>query len=436
MTGAPAIDQSARRFVLLGLLVLTVLVAGLGGWAVQTPLASAVVVSGSIRPDGTPHAVQHATGGVLQEVLVRDGDVVEPGQLLARLDTSRARTTLDLARDQWLDLSAQFARLGAEIRGDGALTFDPDLQAAIGQAPDRSGILSGQRALFDAHRATERAEEVLFRQQGRQLAAQILGHEGHLAAKNRQLTLTAAELEAQNALLTRGLVPATTVRQLERDVAQLEGELAQLAAQRSAAQLQHDSLREDYHTRQLQRRQDRISEARALQEPLRKWRREVEVLRREIEQSDIRAPLGGIVHRLHAQTPQAVLRPAEPLLFLVPAGETLLAQGQVQPRHREDLRVGQPAKLRLTAHGSAQAPQLTGQVTRISADAIQQQAASPPYFSVWVEIDADALATLPPGSTLLPGMPVEIYLQTGEATALHYLTRPFTDYVARALRES
>ena len=424
---------SAARPLIIGFLGLVVLLGGFGTWAATSQISGAVVASGRIEVEQNRQVVQHPDGGVVSEILVDEGDEVEAGQVLIRLDPEQLRTELAVTEGQLLEVLARRARLEAERDDSVELNFDPLLLEAGNEvAPE---LMQGQQRLREALAESEQRQADQLERQREQITDQIVGIEAQQEAITSQLELIEDELGDQQSLLDRGLAQATRVLTLQRERANLlgtEGELKATKAQAGGriAEIEIELLKLDST-----RRQNAISQLRDLQF------NEIELSNRrrslltQIDRLDIRAPVGGIVYGLTVFTPRAVIRPAEPILYIVPQDRPLVIATQVQPTDIDQLYLGQDVILRLPAFDQRRTPELTGQVMQISADAFQDEGQAVSYYRAEIRLSEGEIDKLPKDMTLIPGMPVEAFIRTNDRTPLAYLVKPLSDYFSRAFRE-
>ncbi|NAZ37671.1 HlyD family type I secretion periplasmic adaptor subunit [Rubellimicrobium sp. CFH 75288] len=430
----PAVRWSAGPPLVLGLLCLLVLVGGFGLWAGLTPITGAVIAHGRVEVAQNRQVVQHLDGGVVAEILVADGDRVEAGDLLVRLDARALESELAVVEGQLLEVLARRARFEAEESGADRLTFDPLLAESTN--PVAAELMAGSERLFAQRRETALREvEQLTRRRG-QIASQIEGIRAQQAAIETQLALIARELAAQQSLLDRGLAQAGRVLELEREQAALEGRKGELVAAAAQAEGRITEIEIEILRLESARREEASSRLRDLQfdEIDLSERRRALLLR--LERLDLRAPVGGIVHGMTVFAPRSVIRAAEPVLYIVPQDRPLVIASQVEPIHVDEVHVGQEVILRFPAFNQRQTPELRGRVTQVSADAFQDQASRLSFYRADIEIAEGEHDRLPPGMALLPGMPVEAFIRTGERTPLSFLLKPLTDYFAKAFRET
>lgn len=436
MSEDQTLTLSAKPHILIGMATIVVLVGGLFYWAATATITGAVIAQGTVEVEHNRQIVQHPTRGVATEVYVRDGQYVAQGDVLVLLDTSRQQGEWVFAQAQLFELEARQDRLKSEQSELEAVDFNPALLGQSMGNPALRALLDGQRALFQATRRSIAIESTKLKNRKQQITAQINGIDAQEVALTRQLELLAQELDAQRALRARKLTSAGAVITLERQEASLSGSLGETLANRTAAVQR--LMETDLELVRLRRNhlEKSVTTARDLDAPIRQYRRDLGALRDEIAQARIRAPVSGIVYGMTLGTAREVLRPAEPLLYLIPQDRPLIVAMRVSPRHIDQVVQGQNVKLRLSAMDQRLTPELWGQITRISADAIADDAGGQAYYRAEMVLPAEELQRLPHGARLLPGMPVEAFIRTGERSPMAYMVKPMTDYFARAFRES
>ena len=426
---------STRRPVMYGLLTLVALVAGFGTWSVMTTISGAIVTSGQIEVEQNRQVVQHPDGGVVATINVAEGDTVAAGDLILSLDGAMIQSELVIVEGQFFEALARRARLEAERNNAAEITFAKDLLDAAGQRAEVLEKIEGQRRLFEARRESLASQTEQLGKRRDQIEQQIVGFDAQNVALATQLALLQQELTDQQGLLERGLTQASRVLGLQRDVAGLRGQVGELNATRAQAEgriteTEIEVLRLASDLREEANAQLRESGAQELE--LSERRR---ALAERIARLDVRAPVSGIVLGLTVTTPRSVLRPADPVLYLIPQDRPLVIAAQVMPIHVDQVFVGQSVKLVFSAFSSNDTPELTGHVAVVSADALIDQRSQAPYYRAEIVLDPGEIDKLK-GQTLLPGMPVEAFIQTEARTPLAYLLKPFTDYFTRAFRES
>lgn len=427
---------SATRPVVLGFVGLLALFGGFGTWAVTSQIAGAVVASGRIEVDRNRQIVQHETGGVVDEILVDEGDAVAAGDVLLRLDAQQLASQLAIVEGQLFELMARRARLEAQRDEAETIDFDADLVAVAADRPEVQELMTGQRNLFEARRVSVAQELEQLGKRRAQVNAQIEGVASQEEALGQQLELIEEELGNQQSLLDRGLTQASAVLTLQREQARLRGQIGELSAQQ--AQLQERVTEIDIERLKLRSagREEAITRLRDLRYRELELAEQRRALLAEIDRLDIRAPVSGVIYAMQVQTPRSVVRAAEPLMYLVPQDRPLVIAARVQPIHIDQVAVGQDVTLRLTALNQRTTPELIGQVLQVSADAIEDEVTGQAYYRAEIALNPGEIDKLDAGTVLLPGMPVEAFISTGERSPIAYLIKPMADYFARAFRES
>jgi membrane fusion protein, type I secretion system len=428
-------DKWSARFPLtFGIIGLLILVGGFGTWAVKTNISGAIIASGRIEVDQNRQIVQHLDGGVVEAIQVDEGDFVEQGQILIRLDSKLLKSQLLITEGQLYELMSRRGRLEAERDGITELKFDDVLlQAATGRA-DVVDLVEGQRRLFDARlESIARETEQLGKRRG-QIDNQIDGIGAQKKSMSRQIQLIQKELIGQQTLLDKGLAQASTVLALQRAAANLDGTLGELIASEAEAEGRITEIEIEILKLGTGRREEAISRLRDLQY------RELELAeqrRSTIEQLnrlDITAPVSGIVYGLQVHTPRSVIRPADPVLYLVPQDRPLVIAARVETIHIDKIFVGQQVILRFSALDQRLTPELFGTVTQISADAFEDANNQFSFYRVEAALNDGEMAKLPEDTVLIPGMPVETFIRTDDRSPMSFLVKPLADYFNKAFR--
>ena len=426
---------SARTPVLIGSATLAALIGSLLIWGIGTELDGAIVAHGQIQVESNRQIVQHPDGGVVATIAVIEGQTVAPGDLLLSFDGSLLASELAIVEGQLFESQARRARLEAERDDASAPVIPPDLAAIAAQRPDVAEQVDGQLRLFDARRDTlSRQSEQLARRKD-QILSQITGIDAQSAALGTQLDLIERELADQQALLDKGLAQAGRVLALQREQASLEGRIGELTAARAQA----EGRETEFDLEILRLAAARREEASTLLRDIGSTELELAERRRalieRIARLDVRAPVGGTVLGLAVTTPRAVIRPADPILYIVPQDRPLVIAAQIPPLHVDEIHIGQSVRVVLPAFPSRTTPELEGTLALVSADALSDQATGQSFYRAEITLAPDQLSRLG-DLALLPGMPVESYIRTGARTPMAYLLKPFTDYFRAAFRES
>lgn len=432
-TGTP---WSARRHIVLGFIGLFILVGGFGSWAVLSQISGAIVAPGRFEVDQNRQVVQHQTGGTVASILTDEGEKVEAGDLLIQLDGVELRSQLSITEGQLYELMARRGRLEAERDGTDTISFPPEVLRVGLENPDVAELIAGQTNLFHARRDSIAKEIEQLGKRAGQIASQIEGIVAQEASLGEQLTLIRQELRNQQSLLDRGLAQAATVLNLQREAARLNGQLGELAASKAQAEGRITEIDIERLKLGTQTREEAITRLRDLRYQELELIEQRSALRGELDRMDIRAPVSGIVYGMQVRTPRSVVRAAEPLLYLVPQDRPLVIAARVDLIHIDQLISGQEVSLRLSALDQRSTPELYGKVVQISADAFEDEATGQSYYRAEIILNPGEMSKLPEGTVLIPGMPVEAYIKTGDRTPLAYLVKPLADYFTRAFRES
>lgn len=425
---------SARRPIAIGLLTVALLVFGFGGWSMLTEIDGAIVASGQIEVEQNKQVVQHPDGGVVAQINVKEGQTVRAGDLLVQLDGTLFESELAVVEGQLFEAMARRDRLQAERDDKAEPTFTGELAELAKTRPDVQEQIDGQLNLFLARRETlaRQTEELGKRQH--QIASQIEGIEAQMQAVKQQLVLIKEELTDQQSLLDKGLAQSSRVLALQREEAQLMGQMGDLES--SKAQAEGRVTETDIEILRLAaaRREEASSQLRDLGPQALEMVEQRRSLIERIQRLDIRAPVSGIVLGLAVTTPRSVIRAAEPILYIIPQDRPLVITVQIPPIHVDEVNAGQLVRLTFPSFPSRTTQDVFGHVTTVSADALTDQNTQASYFRAEIVLNDGEIAKLG-NNVLLPGMPVEAFIQSGARTPMSYLLKPFTDYFNMAFRE-
>lgn len=426
---------SPARPLRLGFMALFVLIVGLGGWSAFARIQGAVISSGMVQVEGNRQPVQHTEGGLVGEILVRDGDRVEAGDIVLRFDDKLMRSELAVIEGQLFELLARKSRLVAERDVAEQITFSNELLAAFPEHPEIEGLMAGQRQLFRARLETVDKQTSQLRERIVQTENQIKGIQSQITALATQRDLIAEELEDQQSLLDRGLTQQTKVLALRREEAELEGQLGELEAGVAQSKGQISETELEILRLEADIREEAITRLRDLEYNEIELREKRRSTLEQLARMEVRAPSTGLVYDRQVNTTGAVVRPADVLMYIVPQEQPLVIASRIQTIHRDQVNVGQAATLRFPAFDQRTTPVLNGVVTKVSADAFTDENTGMAYYTAEVLPLEGELQKID-GREIVPGMPVEAYIQTGERTPLNYLLKPLTDYLNRAFRET
>jgi len=426
--------QSIRRHILISLVVIVLLVGGLGTWAATSEFAGAVIAQGSLVVDTNVKKVQHPTGGVVAELRVRDGDIVNAGDMVIRLDDTQTRANLAIVTKGLDELAARRAREEAELEGREKVDFPGELTARKDD-PEVGHVLSGEAKLFEIRRKTREGLKAQLSERVSQSEEEITGLIAQVASKDKQVEWIKKELEGVRELWAKQLVQFSRVTALEREQARLEGERGQLVA--SIAQSKGKIAETKIQILQID--QDMRTEVgKDLADIRGKTAELIEkkvAAEDQLKRIDIRAPQNGMVHQLDVHTVGGVVSAGQQIMLIVPAADKLIVEAKVQPQDIDQLSIGQAAVMRFTNFNSRTTPEINGEVIVISADVTLDQRTGVSYYTVRIGVPPIELARLDPAIKLVPGMPVEVFVQTKVRTVVSFFVRPFQDQIARAFRE-
>jgi HlyD family secretion protein len=423
------IRRSIRRHLTAIGVAFCLVVFGFGTLAAAVRLAGAVVAGGSVVVRSSLKKVQHQTGGIVGSIAVEEGSSVKAGQILIHLDETILRATFDALTASYYELRAQRARLEAEESGASNVSFPDDLLKAA-EGADIAHILRGEQKLFEMRRAARLGQINQLHERIAQLKNEIAGLGEQKTAKDNELAIVQKELVGVKDLFNRNLVQMTRLDALERDAARIAGESGALTAQ--IAQTQGKIAETELQV--IQVGADLRSDVARQLGDVRAKTSDV-ISRRvtaadQLQHLDIRAPQDGVVHELTVHAKGAVVAPGETIMMIVPDKDSLVVEAHVASQDIDQVAINQRAVLRFPGFNQRITPECKATVTRIAADATQDQRGSS-YYLVQITPSPDQAAAL----ALRPGMPVEIYVRTSERTMMSYLIKPLADQVSRAFRE-
>ena len=490
----PAPDASrlfaARRPLLLGFLALAVLVGGMFGWGTFASISGAVIASGRVEVESRDQVVEHVDGGTVGTILVKNGDRVEAGDVLVRLDDGELRSEETILASEHAELVARRNRLEAEFGDAETVRWDAALAANAETDPSVRTIRDGQRRLFEARRTSWAGQKAQLGERADQTRKQIASLEAQAAAVVRQGGYVARELEAQRSLFEKGLTQLQPLMALEREAARLDGQAGDIEARIAGARSRIAEIGIQVLQIDAKRIEEAEAEAREAQARENQVREQLASVRARLERKEVRAPVSGEVFDMRVFAAREVVRPDEPMLKIVPEDAALLVRAQLEPIHVDQVWPGQAAVLLFTAFPARTTPAFEGTVLRVAADASRDERTGLEWYEMEVAMgsavkadpesgpaawasaaretavgwlsgiaghetapewlrDAVSGADIGDGGTenseqapthardlaLAPGMPAEVHVRTGERSPLSYLAKPLTDYFSRSLRE-
>jgi HlyD family secretion protein len=424
-------EHSIREISSLALFACVALVVGAGGWAATAELSGAVIGSGTIVVDGNVKRVQHKEGGIVGEILVRNGTRVEAGDVLIRLDDTLPQANLAIVASQINQLMARRLRLIAE-RDD--LTTMKPVSTVSGVPHDGGEYFAAEEALFQARRRTVDGQKSQLREQIGQLGQETRGLTVRRDAKSEELDWIEQELTRVRSLTSQGLVQFTRLSELQREKAQLEGERGQFITEIARASIRVTETELQILQVDEDRRTEVLTELRDVDNKLAELAQQRVTAEDELSRIDILSPQKGVVHELAVHTVGGVIPSGETVMLIVPTQEELVVEARLQPADIDQVATGQPVTLRFSAFNQRTTPELFGSVTTVAADLVSNPQTGESWYTARIHIPQEELGRLG-RITLVAGMPVEAFIQTGDRSALSYLVKPLADQIVRAMRE-
>ncbi len=415
-------DVSSR--IITASLLASILVLGIGGWAAHAKLSGAVIANGQVVVSDQVKIIQHRDGGIVSEIAVENGDQVKKGDILLRLDETQTRVELAIVQSQLQQLQAMHARLIAERDGDSAIRF-PELDPS-------SKLFAGEIKLFEENRRMVDNQKDQLRLQIDQLDKQVLGFNAQLESNTSEGEIVELEIAKTEGLLKSGLVPIAQKRDLLRQRARIEGARGELAARLAENVGQKSELNMKLLSLDQATRKEAQTEIVSIVSKLAELREREIAARDRLTRMDVRAPVDGLIYDLQIHTLDGIVASGATVMSIVPTSADLTIEIRIPPVDIDRIVAGQPARLRFIAFNQRTTPELHGKVGVIAAATTTDKATGAPYYLATVSLtDGEKLKE----NKLMPGMPVEVYVQTDERTALSYLVKPFTDQMMRAFRE-
>ena len=425
-----ALNQSRRRLVTMGGVVLVLGFGGLGGWAGLAPLKSATLAPGVVKVASERKTIQHLEGGIVKEILVKEGQDVAAGQVLVKLDDINARARFAVLQGGHDALSAEFARLEAERYGWPVITF-PEALLQRRDDPRVASLMEGEVQRFASKRAATRGQIEVLRQRKQQNEERITGLMTQMEATRTKLDYVSEEIKGAETLMEIGMYTKTKYFALKRGEADLSGDTGRLRADiaETRAMNGETDLRIMDLRNQLQKdASDKLQDVRAKLDNLGE---QLDAAADALARTQIVARLPGTVMGLEVHTLGGVVKPGATILDIVPKDDKMIVEARVRPEEIDQVHKGLPAEVRFTAFNSRTTPVFPGTVSRVSADRFTDPARGLAYYVAQIEIDPRQVSSL----TLQPGMPAEVHIITGERTALDYIMKPIRDQIQRGMLE-
>ncbi|MGE4219833.1 MAG: HlyD family type I secretion periplasmic adaptor subunit, partial [Alphaproteobacteria bacterium] len=426
-TARPGIARGPLR---AGLTIVTVAIGGFLLWSALAPLSSAAIARGSVMVDSHRKTIQHLEGGIVKDILVRDGQKVVQGDILVRLDDTQARASLAQIEGRYLAALAREARLRAEQAGQDRIAF-PRVLMEGRNIPEIHDIMLGQENIFAANRQSLLGQIDILEKRIAQSGKEIQGRAAAIRSADEQLALIKDELDGVQSLYAKGLTTKPRLVKLQREMAAISGDrgghVAEIAESRDRVAESRAKILDLRNTQA-----NRVAtDLREVQDSLAELKETMTAARDVLARTAIRAPEDGIVLNTQVHTPGGVIGAGEPLLDLMPQNDRMVVDARIDPRDIDVVRPGLPARIRLSAYKHRTTPTLDGAVVDVSADALVDEKTGDEFYLARIEVAPEALKTVP-DVELYPGMPAEAMIVTGEGTVIDYLMSPVNDLFARA----
>lgn len=400
-------------------------------WAGFAPLSSAAIAPGVVSVASSRKSVQHLEGGIVQRILVREGEAVTEGQPMIQLDDIQPRSRVALLRSEFAAALAKEARLQAELTGADAVVFPPELKSGD---PAVASLMRSQEEIFASRRASLAGQISVLEKRIHQKETERAGLERQVAASKRLFELIQEETARSQRMVAGGIGTRPQLFELLRDEAELEERLVEMETQIAAANATVEQIRAEVEDLRAVRREETAVELRAAQDMLIEHRERLPAAEDTLRRTVITAPSGGRIVDMQVHTIGGVILPGSRVLDIVPSDDQLVVEVLLDPKDRDVVASGLHAEIRFTAFNQRSSMPVAGKVVWISADRLQDERTGQPFYKALVELTEDPAHALN-GGEIYPGMQATVMIVTGERTALSYLVRPLTRVVEAAFRE-
>ncbi len=414
----------------VGLIIIFLVFGVFGLWAAMAPLDGAAHAPGTVNVRSYSQVVQHLEGGIISDIMVQNGDMVDAGQPLLEIDNTQSLAQLDIITAQFVALKAREARLIAQRDRLGEVNFPESLNSNDLNVRQE---LASQTSIFSSQKASRESTIEVFEQRIGQLQSKLNGLDARKSAKEELAQSFAEELSDVGELLSQGFSDKTRLRELERNVASLKGDAAELAANVSSTEIEIGETRLQIILTEREFQNDVAGQLGETQTNLNDLTERTNAVQDIVNRTVVRAPAAGIVSGMQFHTIRGVVQPGLPIADIVPQSEEFIVDAQVSPNDIDRVAIGMDATIRFSAFGSA-VPTIFGEVINLSADRIVDEVTGMPYYLARVVVTEEGKANLG-DLILLPGMPAEVFIKTGSRTFLQYLFKPFSNALARSFIE-
>ncbi|MDH2348630.1 HlyD family type I secretion periplasmic adaptor subunit [Bradyrhizobium sp. SSUT77] len=418
-----------RSRVVVAFVLAVALVVGCGGWAVHAQLTGAVIAQGKVAVRKQVKLIQHRDGGIVAEILVVNGDAVKAGDVLIRLDETQTKAELGVLKGQRAELQGRRARHAAERDDAPSIRFHGDFETD----PLTAEIARGEIRLFNENRAVRGARRDQLSLQIAQFEEQVRGLAAQQAANAGERKMVQEDLERLTPLYNKGFIEIGKIRTMERDLVKIDGLKGEIDANIARVKGQISESRIKIIELDQQVRTDSQRDLRDVDGKLAELQERIVASLDRLSRMVIRSPIAGTVNELAVNSVNGVIAPKETLMSIVPESADLVVEARLSPTDIDQAAAGQAARLRFSAFNQRTTPEVAGTVETIGAAATLDQASGQTYYLSTIAITGGQRQVA--GKPIVPGMPVEVFLTTGDRTALSYLIKPFTDQMMKSFRE-
>jgi HlyD family secretion protein len=430
----PALRDRLRDVTWTGNLLVCCFVLGLGTWSTLAPLESAAIAVGTVESESSRKTIQHLEGGIIREILVADGDVVQAGQTLISLEDTRARAEAESLQGQLWDATAREARLQAEQHGEQQVSFPAKLETARNASPSVATVLAGQQSIFETRRQVFQSQAAVNRDKRSQVENEIEGLRAQQSAAAKRIEIVREEADTVAMLVNKGLERRPRLLSLQREMADIEGRRGEIVAQISRAEQVINESQATLIKLENDRQNEIAQSLREVQSQIFQIRERLQAADDQLLRTAVKAPEDGVVTDLRIHTPGGVIGAGAPLMDLVPRQDRLVVTARVRPEDIDVVRPGLSAEVSLLPYNQRRVPRLKGTVTRVSADRLLDKRTDQPYYATRIHVEDPRVAEID-GLRIIPGMPAQVFIKTGRGTVALYALKPLLDSFSNAFHE-
>lgn len=425
---------TVRKPLVIGLLAIFGLFGGVFAWAATSDISGAVLGKGKVEASGQRYAVQHPVGGIVAEILVKNGDRVKSGDVVLRLDDPELHSELGAVESELFEVLANEARLSAEVENRRTLTVHPILQAAAVDQPAVSTLIRQQQRQLESHFSSLNTQLSLVRTQRTQTSEEAGGVHAALAAKRDELALLSEELASAQQNMEKGYVTRSVVTTLQREVIKARGEAGTLAAKIAELRGKDSEQRLETYAAPMESRQESADKLNLSRQQSATLIAKRSSLLAQLSKLEVRSPVSGMIFDSQLLGPRSVVEAAKPVMYVVPSNAPHLAIVRIEANDIEQVHVGQAVGLRFTTFNQRSTPIIDGRVSAISADVFRDEKTQTFYYFADIQLIDGQLKKLG-GVKLMPGMPVEAFIRTDERSPASYVIKPIEDFFTKAFRD-